>query len=204
MKNNANKAVSKATREKAEEVLTELQNCQNGMFRLLKGLKTDSNEVEDGRCMRGSDGKVCFSEKERGKVWKDYMERIINEENDCDRNVEGDAVEGPVVYVSREEVLQALNEIKAGTAPGCSEVSLVLIAASGGVEIQTMAEIYQIVLDGFGMPAEWAVSVVVPIFKRTCVIMNCIGNGAVKLFENGMKVVKMVVDEGFVEYCLLY
>ena len=29
MKNKANKAVSKAMRENAEEVLTELQNCQN-------------------------------------------------------------------------------------------------------------------------------------------------------------------------------
>ena len=29
--------------------------------------------------MRGSDGKLCFSEMERGKVWKDYMERNMNE-----------------------------------------------------------------------------------------------------------------------------
>ena len=55
--------------------------------------------------MRGSDGKLYFSEKERVKVWKDCMERIIN---DWDRNVEGDAVEGPVVCVSRVEVLQSL------------------------------------------------------------------------------------------------
>ena len=57
--------------------------------------------------MRGSNGKQCFSKKERGKVWKDYMERIMNEENDWDRNVEGDAVEDPIVCVSREKVLQA-------------------------------------------------------------------------------------------------
>ena len=31
--------------------------------------------------MRGSDGKLCFSEKERGNVWKDHMERIMDEEN---------------------------------------------------------------------------------------------------------------------------
>ena len=42
------------------------------------------------------------------------MERIMNEENDWDHNVEGDAVEGTVVHVSREEVLQALNEMKTG------------------------------------------------------------------------------------------
>ena len=80
------------------------------MFRPVKGLKTDSKESEGGRCMRGSDGKLCSSEKERGKVWKDYMERIMNEENDCDHNMEGYTVEGPVVCVSREEVFQALNE----------------------------------------------------------------------------------------------
>ena len=38
------------------------------------------------------------------------MERFVNEENDWDHNVKGDAVEGPVVCVCREEVLQAFNE----------------------------------------------------------------------------------------------
>ena len=42
------------------------------MFRLVNILKNDSKEVEGGRCMRGSDGKLRFSEKERGYVWKDY------------------------------------------------------------------------------------------------------------------------------------
>ena len=75
--------------------------------------------------------KSCFSEKERDKMWKDYMEWIMNEENDWDHNVEGDAVEGPVVCVGREEVLQALNEMKTRKAPEPSEVLLELIAASG-------------------------------------------------------------------------
>ena len=44
------------------------------------------------------------------------MERIMNKENDWDCNVEGDAVEGPVVCECREGVLQALNEIKTGKA----------------------------------------------------------------------------------------
>ena len=72
MKNKANKEVSKALREMAEDVLTELKNCPNGMFWLMKGLKDYSKKV-GGRCMRGSDGKLCFSEKHRCKVCKDYM-----------------------------------------------------------------------------------------------------------------------------------
>ena len=187
-------------REKAEEELTELQSCPNGMFRPVKGMKTDSKEVEGGRYLRGSDGKLCCSEKERGNVWKNYMESFMNEENDWDHDL-GDAVEGPVVCVYREEVLQALDEMKTGKAPGPSEVSLELIAASGGVVIQVMAEICQKVLDGFGMPAEWALSIVVQIFKGKGDIRNCSCYGAVKLVEHGMKVVDkrlfriMSVDE---------
>ena len=84
LKNKVNKSVSKAMREKAEEAVTQLQNFPYGMFSLVKGLKTDSNEVEGGRCMRGSDGKLCFNEKERGKVWKYYVKRILNDKNHCD------------------------------------------------------------------------------------------------------------------------
>ena len=58
------------------------------------------------------------------------MEWTMNEENDWDHNVEGYAVEGPVVCVCREKVLQALREMKAGKDPGPWEVSLELIAAS--------------------------------------------------------------------------
>ena len=53
-----------------------------------------------------------------GNVWKDYEEIIMNGENDWDCNVELDAVEGQVVCVNREEVLQALNENR--KAPGTS------------------------------------------------------------------------------------
>ena len=57
MMNKAKKVVSKAITEKAEEAFTELKNCPNVMFGLVKGLNIDSKEVERGRCTRGSDGK---------------------------------------------------------------------------------------------------------------------------------------------------
>ena len=102
---------------------------------------------------------------ERGIVCKDYADRIIIDESDWFCNVKGDVVEGPVACVRRVEVLQVSNEMKTEKSPGPSEVSLELIAASGGVGIQVMAEICQKVLNGFGIPAEWALSIVVLIFK---------------------------------------
>ena len=41
-----------------------MTHCPNGVFRIVKGLKSDSADVEEGVCVRGSDGMLCFSEKE--------------------------------------------------------------------------------------------------------------------------------------------
>ena len=85
--------------------------------------------------MRVSDGRLNFSEKDRGKVWKKYMERIMNEENEWDQNVKTELVEGPVERISREEVVKAIREMKAGKAAGPSEVSVEMIEASGEIGV---------------------------------------------------------------------
>ena len=87
---------------------------------------------------------------------------------------------------SREEVVKALGRMKAGMAAGPSEVSVEMIAASGEIGIDVMVELCQSVLDGRGMPDEWALSVVVPIFK---------GNRGVKLLEHAMKIVEKVPEK---------
>ena len=92
-------------------------------------------------------------------------------------------------------MLQALNDMKTGKAPGHSEVSLELIAASGGVALQVMSEMYKKILDGFGMAAEWALVIVAPIFKGKGDIRNCSCNRAVKFLEYGMKVLERVSEK---------
>ena len=52
------------------------------------------------------------STEENKRRYKSMKNKANKEENDWDRNVEGDEVEGPAVCVSREEVLQALNQEK--------------------------------------------------------------------------------------------
>ena len=144
--------------------------------------------------MRESDGKLSFSEKDRGKVWKEHMERIMNEENEWNQNVEADLVEGPVERVSQEEVVKTMGGMKAGKAAGPSEVSVEMIAASGEIGIGVMVELCQGVLDGRGMPDEWALSVVVPIFKGKGNAMSCGAYREVKLLGHAMKIVQKVQE----------
>ena len=104
-----------------------------------------------------------------------------------------DLVEGPVERVSREEVVKVIREMKVGKAAGPSEVTVQMIAARGEIEIGVMVELCLCVLDGRGMPDEWALSVVVLIFKGKGDKMSCGAYRGVRLLEHAMKIVEKVL-----------
>ena len=74
---------------------------------------------------------MLSSVRRKKAVWKDHIEMVMNDGNDWDHDVEGDAVEGPVDRVSRDEVVQVLNETKTVSF----DVPLELIAASKEIGI---------------------------------------------------------------------
>ena len=92
------------------------------------------------------------------------LEKNQNEENEWDRMVETDLVEGPVEKAARNEIVEAIQSMKSRKATGPSEVSVEMIVASGEIEVKVMMELCQRVLDGRGMPDEWKTSVIVSIF----------------------------------------
>ena len=115
--------------------------------------------------MKDKDGRLVVSEKDRGKLWKEHMEKIMNVEYEWDQKVEADMVEGPVEGVTDEEVMEAMNKMKLGKAAGSSEVNMDMIIASGKFGVGVIKKLCRRVLDGKGMPEEWKTSVVYSIFK---------------------------------------
>ena len=55
------------------------------------------------------------------------------------------------------------------------------------------------VFDVFRMPAEWALSLVVPIFNGKADIMNCCCYRARKLLEHGMKEIERMLEKCFID-----
>ena len=106
-----------------------------------------------------------FIEEDGAKIWKEYKEKIVNEEKEWDHVVETDVVERPVEKVARNEIVEAMQKMKSGKATGPSQVSAEMIVASGEIGLKVMMELCQRVLDRRGMLDEWKTSVIVPIFK---------------------------------------
>ena len=195
MKNRAKKVVMKAMKKVAEQELRELSEHPNKVFKLVKSMKKDGKDVEGGRYMRGSDSRLNLKEKDKRKVWKEHMERIMNEENEWDQNMKAELVGGPVDRVSREEVVKAIREMKVGKTAAPSELSVEIIVANGDIGTDAMVELSQDVLDGKGMLDEWVLSLVVPIFKGIeRGAMSCRKYRGVKLLEHAMKIIEKVLE----------
>ena len=131
-------------------------------FQVCEGDKKGGRDIEDGGCMKDKDGRLVVSEKNRRKLWKEHMEKIMNVENEWDQMVEAKMVEG----ITDEEVMKAMNKMKLGEAAGPSEVNKDMIIASGQFGVRVIKKLCQRMLDGKGMPEEWKTSVVIPIIKE--------------------------------------
>ena len=172
-RNETKKVIAKAMRQEAEEEINVLCTKPNDVFNFVKFMTKEGRDIDGGSCMKDKDGRLVVSEKYRGKLLKEHMEKIMNVENEWDQMVEVDIVEGPVGGVTDEEVMEAMNKMKLVKAAGSSEVSMDMIIASGTFGVGVMKKLCQRVLDGEGMPEEWKTSVVVPIFKGKGDVMDC-------------------------------
>ena len=108
----------------------------SAMFKVAKQSVKDSKDVIGNGCVRDKFGRLCTGERERAEVWKEHMEKVMNEENEWNGIVDVDLVQGPLERVIREEVMMAIKAMKLGKAGGTSEVVAEHIAASGKVGIK--------------------------------------------------------------------
>ena len=78
----AKEVVASAMKKEAEKETKDLQDKPNHVFNLVKLMKRDGKDVISGRCMKGKDGNIAFTEQDKKIIWKEHMERVMNKENE--------------------------------------------------------------------------------------------------------------------------
>ena len=64
-------------------------------------MEKKGKDLEGGRCLKGRDKRLSFIKEVLEKIWKEYMEKIIIEENEWNQIMEKEVVEGPMERVIR-------------------------------------------------------------------------------------------------------
>ena len=91
----------------------------------------DRQDVVKVNCLKDKKGNLVLDEEGRKTIWKEYMEKLLNEENEWDQYVSCEKKEGPHCWISKEKVRKALQKMKNGKAAGPSNVLSKMLKAAG-------------------------------------------------------------------------
>ena len=103
--------------KKQVETLNSKEGRQN-IFKIAKQKKKERKDITGTNCLKGDNGELLVSEQQVSDRWREYFEKLVNEENEWNDELSAEYVEGPADMISKEEVRQAIQDLKVRKAAG--------------------------------------------------------------------------------------
>ena len=91
--------------------------------------------------MKGDNGELLVSEEQVSGRWREYFEKLLNEENEWKDELSAEYVEGATNMISKEEVRQAIQDLKVRKAAGPSGVTAEMIMTAGEQAVDWLTSI---------------------------------------------------------------
>ena len=167
----------------------ETKGGEKELYKLARQRDRAGKDVQHVRVIKDENGNVMVNSEAVLKRWKEYFEKLMNEENNRDpRTEEAEVVNEEVNCVSREEVKNALRRMKKGKAVGPDELPVEVWKCMGKMEIEFLTRLFNRLLMGERIPAEWRRSVLILIYKNKGDAQCCGNYRGIKLMSHTMKV----------------
>ncbi|KAB5579004.1 hypothetical protein PHYPO_G00189580 [Pangasianodon hypophthalmus] len=180
--------VSKAKQEAYDELYNRLdtREGQKDLYRLARQRDRDGKDVQQVRVIKVRDGRVLTSEESVQRRWKEYFEKLMNEENEREKRVEEvTSVEQKVDKIRKDEVRKALKRMKSGKAAGPDDIPVEVWKCLGEAAVEFLTSLFNRVLESEKMLEEWRSSVLV---------QSCSNYRGIKLMSHTMKLWERVVE----------
>ena len=156
-KNKAKKAVAMGKRRVYDDLYARLETKEGEkeLYRLARQRDRAGKDVQHVRLIKDENGNVMINSEAVLKRWKEYFEKLMNEENNRGpRTEESEVVNKEVNYVSREEVKNAVRRMKKGKAAGPDELPVEVWKCMGEMGIKFLTRLFNRLLMGEQMPEE--------------------------------------------------
>ncbi|KAK3528390.1 hypothetical protein QTP86_034256, partial [Hemibagrus guttatus] len=186
--------VSKAKQKAYDELYTRLdtREGEKDLYRLARQRDRDGKDMQQVRVIKDRDGRVLTSEESVQRRWKEYIEELMNEENEREKRVEGvNSVVQKVDKIRKDEVRKRM---KSGKAVGPDDIPVEVWKCLGEAAVEFLTSLFNRVLESERMPEEWRRSVLVLIFKNKGDVQSCSNYRGIKLMSHTMKLWERVVE----------
>ena len=144
-KNKAKKAVAMAKGRAYDDLYARLETKEGEkeLYRLARQRNRAGKDVKHVRVIKDENGNVMVNSEAVLKRWKEYCEKLMNEENNREpRSEEPEVVNKEVNSVSREEVKNAVRTMKKGKAVGTDELPLEVWKCMGKMGIKFLIRLF--------------------------------------------------------------
>ena len=165
------------------------------LYKLARQRNRAGKDVQHVRVIKDENGNVMVNSEAVLKRWKEYFEKLRNEENSREpRTEEAEVVSEEVNCVSREEVKNAVRRMIKDKAVGSDELLVKVWKCMGKMGIKFLTRLFNRLLMGERMPEEWRRSVLIPIYKNKGDAQLCCGNyRGIKLRSHTMKIWERII-----------
>jgi len=101
-----------AKEKKQKECANDLNDAEhpNEIFRMAKQMVKERQDITGSNSLKRVSGKVIVDEKGIKDFWKEYMEKLMNEENEWDHGISAEVKERPADRIRIGEVAAALKK----------------------------------------------------------------------------------------------
>ena len=189
-------AVLTAQESKLQELTADIQreSGRKNCFRIARQMDREGRYVISVCCMENDVENVVSDADGMKMIWRNYMGKLLNVENDWDGEVDCPEVMGPCCLISEEEVASAIKGLKIGKAAGSTSVVSEMMKASGGFGSRWMVLINNIVKQGC-IPHDWRKSILVPVYKGKGDPLVCGCYRVIKVLDQPMKLLERVLEK---------
>ena len=121
----------------------ETKEGEKELYRLARQRDRAGKDVQHVRVIKDENGKTMVNSEAVLKRWKEYFEKLMNEENNREpRTEEAEVVKEEVNCVGRQEVKNALRRIKKDKAVGPDELPVEVWKCMGKMEIEFLTRLF--------------------------------------------------------------
>ena len=132
---------------------------------------------------------------EERKRWSEYLEELLNVQEDKEADIVGVGVGGGggvqvtvmgeenEMEITREEVKRALNETKGGKASGMDGVRVEMLKEGGVTALEWLMRVFNICFLLSIVPVDWVIAYMVPLYKVKGDVHECSNSRGISLLN---------------------
>lgn len=143
---------------------------------------------------RDENGRVLRDKQNIVKRWKNYFERLLNEENEREVREDGLLTERMVNEITREEVVEAIKKMKGGKSTEVGQIPVQVWKSLGEQGVNLLWNLMKKIWTQERIPDEWRESLFLPIYKGNGDTQVCGNYRGIKLMPHTLKIWERIIE----------